>query len=329
MTAIMKREARAIARANIALAKYWGKADEALNLPAVPSVSMTLDPLLTHTRVSFREDLKEDRFLLGGKPAEPIETARVTKMLDRIRKQADLARYAEVESKNDFPTASGLASSASGFCALAAAARAAAGLPFERAVISSMARAASVSAARSAIGGYVELPLGTPGDDTLAAKSLAAPDHWDLRIVVAVTSEGRKAVGSTNGMIHTERTSPYYKSWVELSPRLANEVREGILAKDLPRVGIAMEQSTLSMHACGMAAAPYVLYFRPATLAALDCVRALRDQGIPVWATADAGPHVKALCHVSDHERVAAALAKADGVLRTLIASPGAGVQLL
>ena len=35
--------------ANIALAKYWGKSDEALNLPAVPSVSVTLDALVTET----------------------------------------------------------------------------------------------------------------------------------------------------------------------------------------------------------------------------------------------------------------------------------------
>ena len=81
----MKREARATARANIALAKYWGKADAALNLPAVPSVSMTLDPLLTQTRVSFAEGLASDSFLLGGKFAEPEETARVTKLLDRVR----------------------------------------------------------------------------------------------------------------------------------------------------------------------------------------------------------------------------------------------------
>ena len=32
--------ATAIARANIALAKYWGKVDDRLNLPAVPSLSI-------------------------------------------------------------------------------------------------------------------------------------------------------------------------------------------------------------------------------------------------------------------------------------------------
>jgi diphosphomevalonate decarboxylase len=149
-----------------------------------------------------------------------------------------------------------------------------------------------------------------------------------LRIVVAVTTEGRKSVGSTSGMLHTEKTSPYYASWVALSPALASEVRDGILARDLPRVGVAMEHSTLAMHASAMAAKPGVTYFRPATLAALDCVRALREQGTAVYATADAGPHVKALCHIDDHERVRAALDQTQGVLRTLLASPGQGVEL-
>jgi diphosphomevalonate decarboxylase len=322
-------EARALARANIALAKYWGKADEKLNLPAVPSVSITLEPLTTRTRVRFSAELTADRFELDAEPAEAKETARVAKLLDAVRKQAKLALFADVQSSNDFPTASGLASSASGFAALAAAARAAAGLPFDRTAISALARSASVSASRSAFGGYVELPLAARGSAEHAAQQIAPPEHWPLRIVVAVTSEGRKAVGSTAGMLHTARTSPFYAAWIDAAPRLAAQVREGILACDLARVGTAMEQSTLAMHACAMASGPAIIYFRPATLAVLERVRSLRDeQKIPVWATADAGPHVKALCHVSDAERVQQALSRTEGVLRTLLCEPGAGVEI-
>jgi diphosphomevalonate decarboxylase len=325
-----KLEARAVARANIALAKYWGKADETLNLPAVPSVSITLDPLTTRTRVRFGNELDADRFALDGKPAQAKETARVTALLDSVRAAAGLSLRAEVESANDFPTASGLASSASGFAALATAARAAAGLPFDRAAISALARAASVSAARSAYGGYAELPLAAAGDAAHSASLIAPPAHWPLRVVVAVTSEGRKAIGSTGGMLHTARTSPYYASWVALGPTLAAEIRAGILARDLPRVGVAMEHSTLAMHACAMAAAPTVIYFRPATLAVLERVRTLRDEDrVAVWATADAGPHIKALCHVDDAERVQRALAATEGVLRTLLCEPGAGVEVV
>lgn len=316
------------ARANIALAKYWGKLDAELNLPAVPSISMTLDPLTTETSVEFREDLSADEFLLNGEPALAAEQRRTTQLLDRVRAQSGLTLHARVASKNHFPTASGLASSASGFAALAAAARSAAGLAYDAAAVSALARRSSASAARSVFGGYVELPTGTPGDDTLAAHVLYEPSHMALAIVVAVTAEGRKSVGSTDGMTHTRVTSPYYEPWVESAPRLADEVRTGFAERDLGRIGRAMEQSTLAFHACGMAAAPGLLYWQPATLAAFLRVRELRDTGIEVYATMDAGPHVKALCHASDAAAVTKALQDTPGVLRTLLAGPGPGVEL-
>lgn len=318
------------AYANIALSKYWGKADVELNLPAVPSISLTLAPLTTTTRVRFDEGIAADTLSLDGKPARAGELSRATQMLDRIRAEAGLSAHAVIESDNNFPTAAGLASSASGFCALAAAARQAAGLALDLDAVSALARWSSASAARSAYGGFVELPAGAPGDAALAAVQLAPESHWDLRIVVAVTAEGRKDVGSTDGMTHTRDTSPYYTAWVDASPGLCDAVRAGIAARDLRQVGEAMEHSTLSMHACAMAANPAVVYFQPATLAVLHALRASRrDSGLPVYATMDAGPHVKALCHADDVGRVTQMLAGVPGVLRTLVATPGPGVELL
>ena len=320
--------AQAKARANIALAKYWGKLDAAKNLPAVPSISMTLDPLVTETSVEFISGLSRDELVLNGEPALSVEVTRTTQLLDRVRAESGVSLCARVSSRNHFPTASGLASSASGFAALAGAARAAAGLAFDAAKISDLARRSSASAARSVYGGYVELPAGKPGEDVLPAKVLFAPEHFDLAIVVAVTAEGRKSVGSTDGMTHTRDTSPYYEAWVRSAPALADEVRAGLAARDLKRIGEAMEQSTLAMHACGMAAAPGLLYWQPATLAAFHRVRELRSEGVVVYATMDAGPHVKALCGAADVGKVASALEAVPGVLRTLRATPGPGIQL-
>jgi mevalonate pyrophosphate decarboxylase len=42
----------------------------------------------------------------------------------------------------------------------------------------------------------------------------------------------------------------------------------------------------------------------------------------------DAGPHVKALCGAKDVEHVAAALGQTQGVLRTIVADPGPGIEL-
>ena len=160
---------------------------------------------------------------------------------------------------------------------------------------------------------------------------IAPPAHWPLRVVVAVTSEGRKAVGSTDGMLHTARTSPYYASWVALGPTLAAEVRAGILARDLPRVGVAMEHSTLAMHACAMAAAPAVIYFRPATLAVLERVRTLRDdeRHLGLGHGGRRPAHQGAVPRARTPSACARALAQTEGVLRTLLCAPGAGVEVV
>jgi len=105
--------AKAVARANIALAKYWGKSDDRLNLPAVPSLSITLEPMRTETTIELDPRLEADTFELDGKPALGGEVARVTAMLDRVRAETGERAKARVASKNFFPTASGLASSAS------------------------------------------------------------------------------------------------------------------------------------------------------------------------------------------------------------------------
>ena len=135
------------ARANIALAKYWGKADLALNLPAVPSVSVTLEPMITETRVTLDAKASTDSLTLGGVLASTKEQARAVRVLDRVRAEAGATDKARVESANQFPTASGLASSASGFAALVTAARRAYGLPHDPKKESALARWASASAA--------------------------------------------------------------------------------------------------------------------------------------------------------------------------------------
>ncbi|MGD8608308.1 MAG: diphosphomevalonate decarboxylase [Myxococcales bacterium] len=321
-------EATAKACANIALAKYWGKADSKWNVPAVPSISLTLDQLVTETRVRFDPSLDADEVRLDGRPATAAENARVVAMLDRIRRNARLRLRAKVTSHNRFPTAAGLASSASGFAALAAASAAAAGIRHNSRRLSSLARASSASAARSIFGGFVELPAGRRGDMDLSARQLAPADYWNLRLVVALTEPGKKKIGSTEGMERSRKTSPYYQAWLETAPGLARTIKRAIKDRDLEALGTAMERSTLAFHCCAITSDPPILYWAPATLAALATVRDLREQGVSAWATMDAGPHVKALCHARDAVRVRQALDRTPGVTRTWVAAPGPGVEV-
>lgn len=320
--------ATAIAHPNIALAKYWGKRDDGVNQPAVPSLSVTLAGMSTMTTVTFDASFEADTFLLDGAPVGGGPLARVVGLLDRVRRASGRTERACVVSENDFPTAAGLASSASGFAALALAAATAAGLDGAPAYVSDLARRTSVSAARSAFGGFVELPAGKPGDDDLAAIPIAPPQQLDLRVIVAVTQEGPKDVGSTEGMKHTVHTSPYYPAWVESAPALCDRVRDAILRRDLEALGIAAEESALAMHATSIAARPGLIYWTGATVETLREVRRLRGRGIFAYATIDAGPHVKVLTTSADERRVINALGEVPGVKRTIVASPGPGARL-
>jgi diphosphomevalonate decarboxylase len=311
---------RAVARAhaNIALAKYWGKLQVGNNLPAVPSLSLTLDALETTTTVEFDANLAEDELVLDARPAREKEKLRVVKLLDQVRAAAGITARARVTSANSFPTAAGLASSASGFAALALAASHAAGLTGSRREVSALARAASVSAARSLYGGYVVLPAGAS-----FAEPLAPGSHFPLSMLVALTRAGEKAVGSTEGMLRTAKTSPYYGGWVDHAPLLFERIRTAVLERDLSVLGPAMEASALAMHASMFAADPPIVYFSPATLSAMEKVREVRAGGIPAYYTMDAGPHVKVVTAPAHAEKVATELAGCPGVLQVIRCAPG------
>jgi diphosphomevalonate decarboxylase len=327
----MTSVACATAHPNIALAKYWGKVEAPTNLPAVPSLSMTLDSMSTTTSVGFGPGLDADRVVINGRSATEAEASRVSALLDRVRHEAGLRTRAWVETANDFPTGSGLASSASGFAALALAATKAAGLEWDAARISDLARQGSASAARSIFGGFVTLAAGAPDTRFLAAEPLEGTIEWPVAISVVITTFEPKAVGSTDGMRHTRATSPYYAAWVEHAGALFERAREAVLARDLDALGVAAEESALAMHACAMAASPPLVYFSPVTLSVIERVRGLRRSGMPAFATMDAGPQVKVLSSAADAARVASILRALPGVEKVVVARPGpaASVKLV
>ena len=283
----------ATAHSNIALVKYWGKRDAALNLPAAGSLSFTLAALTTTTSVRLI-DGPTDRVELDR---APVDGARVSPFLDLVRSRAGSDVRAEVVTANDFPTAAGLASSASGFAALALAAARAYGLELSEAQLSVLARRGSGSAARSISGGFCEMRAGIRPDGADAfAEQLAGPDHWDLRCVVLLTAEGAKAVGSTDGMHHTARSSPYYQAWVDSVPPDLDAARAAVLARDFERLAVVAERSCLRMHASAIASDPGVLYWNARTVELVHRVRAARAAGHAAFFTIDAGPHVKVFC---------------------------------
>lgn len=315
------------AQPNIALIKYWGKRDTALNLPVVGSISITLESLWTRTAVQFVPGVKEDRVSLNGRSSE-AESRRIAACLNLLRERAGVDYGAEVVSHNNFPTAAGLASSASGFAALVHAGAKALGLDLSLAEQSVLARRCSGSAARSIFGGYVEWAHGklANGTDSVARPLLDA-DAWPLRVAVAITSTAAKQVGSTEGMRRTAETSPYQSAWVDTQEADLGLARAAIEARDFDALARISEYSCLKMHALALAAQPGLLYWNGATVECMHRVRALRQQGVPVFFTVDAGPQLKAVCAPSAIEQVKAALRDVAGVLEVLDTGLGKGVR--
>ena len=209
--------------------------------------------------------------------------------------------------------------SASGFAALAVAALTAAGGDTSDEHASDLARQSSASAGRSIYGGYVELAA-----SGRSAQRVAPGDWLDVTMLIALTETGPKSIGSTEGMLHTAKTSPYYSAWVDRAPVVFERAKAALLDKDFDTLGAAMEQSTLMMHASMLAADPGILYLAPATIAAMRVVRELRNDGLSVYFTMDAGPHVKALTLNRHVDQVNSALSAVAGVSRVIASAPGA-----
>ncbi|KAF8395384.1 hypothetical protein HHK36_019330 [Tetracentron sinense] len=120
---------------NIAVIKYWGKRDETLILPINDSISVTLDldHLCTTTTVAVSPSFEEDQMFLNRKEFS-LSGSRYQSCLREIRCRANDVEdeekgiriqkkdweklHVRIDSCNNFPTAAGLASSASGFACL-------------------------------------------------------------------------------------------------------------------------------------------------------------------------------------------------------------------
>jgi diphosphomevalonate decarboxylase len=210
------------------------------------------------------------------------------------------------------------------------AADAALGSHLDRTELADLARRASGSAARSIFGGFAEIEL-VESAGGVAARAQQIMDHhqWPLRVVVAIAESGPKDVGSTEGMIRTERTSPYYAAWVDSSPGDLAGARTAIGQRDFEALAAVSESSCLKMHAVMLSANPGLVYWNGTTVECIHRVRALRGGGIPVFFTIDAGPQVKAVCLPEAVAAVRRELESVPGVQRIIESGLGEGARVI
>jgi diphosphomevalonate decarboxylase len=290
------RKVKARAHANIALVKYWGKQNEEQVIPYNSSLSLTLDKLYTDTII---ETAYEDEFILNGVSQNKSETGKIFKFADRFRQMSQRKNRIRITSVNNFPTAAGLASSASGFAALAMASNRYFNLNLSKKELSVITRFGSGSATRSLFGGFViwqkdEIPFAYEFDSA----------DWDIAMIVVVINKEKKDVSSKEAMRRTVLTSPYYPAWVESAQSDFEQMKKAIKKRDFTRVGQITYSNALRMHASMMAAEPPVMYMQPKTLEVLNFIENLNNKGLDCFATMDAGPNVKILVRQSQVQMI-------------------------
>ena len=247
----------AIAPANIAFIKYWGRKDEELRLPTNGSISMNLSNLLTTTTVEFSSRYKKDEILINNE-INKKENEKIERFLDKVRQIAKTNSRAKVVTKNNFLKSGGLASSASGFAALAMAATVSIGLNLSEKELSILARIGSGSACRSIPDGFVKWVEGRDNQSSFA-QSIFAPDYWNILDIVVVTQTENKKVTSTDGH-KLVKTSPFFQKRLRNIKNKIKKIKEYIKQKDFIKFGELVEREALELHAIMLTSNPPILY---------------------------------------------------------------------
>ena len=319
-------KATAIAPSNIAFTKYWGKKDEVLRLPENGSIAMCLSNLLTTTTVEFSEKYQSDSVSINGEFEEGEET-RASKHLDRVRKLAGVNLYAKVVSNNNFPKGTGLSSSSSGFAALTLAAVSALGLKLNEKQLSILARQGSGSACRSIPSGFVEWQDGDTSE-TSYAKTIFPANHWNIVDVVAIVSQGRKDVSTSEGM-KTLGTSPFVKTRVAGMAEKNKLAKKYLQEKNFSALGDLAEREALEMHAIMITQNPPLIYFQPNTILMMRLVQKWRREGLECYFTINTGQDVHILVENKNSNQLVAKLKQIPEVRNIIVNNPADGAKLI
>ena len=284
------------AHPNIALIKYWGKENVDEITPIHGSLSLTLNFGKTTTIAQYSDD-QNNHFTLNGKPAEI--TPRLQTAINFFNKNNTV--FFDISSTNDFPTAAGCASSASGAAAFVGALASLVGRtddPIkywqEKGVnLSTLARKVSGSGCRSVYGGFVEW---VPGDtDTSVAKQVKDEHFWDDIVVLSIIlCDKKKDVLSSVGMQQTVAEVPWIRYRAEnIVPARINEAKRCIEEKNFEKLAELIMRDSNELHANCLATFPPIKYMNDMSFRVVSAIHKLNEKenrNVAAY-TFDAGPN--------------------------------------
>ncbi|MDO8954404.1 MAG: diphosphomevalonate decarboxylase [Gammaproteobacteria bacterium] len=300
--------ASSFAPSNIALVKYWGKRNQAINLPLTSSLSISLGDKGTNTSITL-SSMPHDEIILNNKSVNATTefAKRLVNFLDCFRPQAT---YYKIETTSNIPIAAGLASSASGFAAIVKALDCFYAWNLSDTELSILSRMGSGSACRSIWNGFVEWQTGER-EDGMDSHGVAIDTQWPgLCIGLLIFTEAEKSIGSSEAMQRTVDTSTLFKSWPTQVHTDLSAMKLALKHHDFELLGQTAEHNALSMHATMLSSWPPILYSNSDSFAAMQKVWQLRQSGIPVYFTEDAGPNLKLLFEKPQLSAIQAAFPK-------------------
>ena len=323
------RKISAFAHINIALIKYWGKSDLKNNIPTTPSLSLTVNKFGTKTSLS-ESNSNSDYLTINNIKQSGLSLKRVIDFINIFRNLTGIKKHLTINSFNNMPIASGMASSASGFASLAVACNKYFNLNLNKQKLSKLARLGSGSAARSIFGNFVALNGGINIDNKeCIAKNVKYSKLLHLNMLIVICSNNKKDILSRSGMNYSYKTSPFFSKFIEINCKLFKQALNALELGCFKKLGEAMEQSTLNMHATCLSSNPGFWYFNSTTIKILNKIKQLRKKNYKCYFTMDAGPHVKILCYQNDAFKLKKELEKINGIISINILKQGQAAYLL
>ena len=317
------KETVAIAHPNFALVKYWGKKDSNQNRPAMSSISITVDSMISKTKIFKNSQSNHHQLFING-----VEQSDLSKILPPLEYLSEFSRadeYLVIESQNNFPTSSGLASSASGIASFVTAYEAHYNLCLDINHKVEASMLGSGSAPRSLIGGFV---LMDHKNDYRCSQILKEPE-WPLDVLICIASKEPKEISSREGMEISKKTSPIYQDWLDVNDKHINLALNAIKNKDMAGLENVTEENCKLMHEVMKTSIPSISYMTEVTYRCLSEIENLRSLGHKLFYTIDAGPQVKIICDPTSSEIIKNRIIETTDVIDIIHAGIGGPPKIL
>ncbi len=284
------------APANIALIKYWGKADEKTQWPANDSISMTLENCRTFVKIS--ESSERDSIYFENQLLS--ETSKQFLFLQTAKKYFNIEKYFTIQTHNNFPSACGIASSASAYAALSFGL--ASFFQDTHRDLTNLARLGSGSACRSLSPGFV---LWQKGETSAKQSVITVASKMRFDDLIVVVSKKEKGISSSAGH-HAAQTSPKFLQRLTNVKERIMMLQKALSENNFSAVAELSEKDSEEMHAIAATSQPPIVYQTEETKQILDFVKNERSRGTQIFSTVDAGPNVHILCqpHVTNQVEV-------------------------